>query len=305
MGLEAPKDAQALAEKFGITLDHHNFVKTGSFAPVATSRDGVYVCGAFRSPKAIPRSVTEASAAAAEAARALVEARGTLTREKTYPPERDVSGEEVRIGVFVCSCGINIAGVVDVKDLAEYARSLPGVVAVENNLFTCSTDTQELIAQKIKELNLNRIVVAACTPRTHEPLFQDTLREAGLNPYLLEMANIRNQNSWVHQKEPEAATAKAKDQVRMAVAKVSRDYALERGSVDGGAKGPGGGRRRGRPHRGPGTGGARLSYGAAGKERQAGRQRLEPEQDLERRRGPALSGRPDCPGGKSSPGGPS
>ena len=231
VGLEAPKDALALAEKFGITLDHHNFVKTGSFAPVATNRDGVYVCGAFRSPKAIPRSVTEASAAAAEAARALVEARGTLTREKTYPPERDVSGEEVRIGVFVCSCGINIAGVVDVKALAEYARSLPGVVAVENNLFTCSTDTQELIAQKIKELNLNRIVIAACTPRTHEPLFQDTLREAGLNAYLLEMANIRNQNSWVHQKEPEAATAKAKDQVRMAVAKVSRDYALERGSV--------------------------------------------------------------------------
>jgi heterodisulfide reductase subunit A len=231
VGLEAPKDALALAEKCGITLDHHNFVKTGSFAPVATNRDGIYVCGAFRSPKAIPRSVTEASAAATEAARALVAARGTLTREKTYPPERDVSGEEIRIGVFVCSCGINIAGVVDVQALAEYARSLPGVAAVENNLFTCSTDTQELIAQKIKEFNLNRIVIAACTPRTHEPLFQDTLREAGLNAYLLEMANIRNQNSWVHQKEPEAATAKARDQIRMAVAKVSRDYALERGSV--------------------------------------------------------------------------
>ncbi len=154
VGLEAPKDALALAEKFGITLDHHNFVKTGSFAPVATNRDGVYVRGAFRSPKAIPRSVTEASAAASEAARSLVEARGTLTREKTYPPERDVAEEEMRTGVFVCSCGINIAGVVDVKALAEYARSLPGVVAVENNLFTCSTDTQELIAQKIKELDL-------------------------------------------------------------------------------------------------------------------------------------------------------
>jgi heterodisulfide reductase subunit A len=231
VGLEAPKDARTLAEKFGISLDHHDFVKTGSFAPEATNHDGVFVCGAFRSPKSIPRSVTEASAAAAEAARSLVEARGTLTREKTYPAERDVSGEEVRIGVLVCSCGINIAGVVDVKALAEYAQSLPGVVAVENNLFTCSTDTQELIAQKIKEFNLNRIVVAACTPRTHEPLFQDTLREAGLNPYLLEMANIRNQNSWVHQKEPEAATAKARDQIRMAVAKVSRDYALERGSV--------------------------------------------------------------------------
>ena len=126
VGLEAPQDALALAEKFGICLDHHNFVKTGSFAPVATNRDGVYVCGAFRSPKAIPRSVTEASAAASGAARSLVAARGTLTREKTYPPERDVSQEEVRTGrVFVCSCGINIAGVVDVKAVSEYARSLP------------------------------------------------------------------------------------------------------------------------------------------------------------------------------------
>jgi len=232
VGLEAPPDAAALAAKFGIDLDPHRFVQTGSFAPASTNRDGIYVCGACRSPKAIPRSVTEASAAATDAARSLVEARGTLTREKTYPPERDVSFDEPKIGVFVCSCGINIAGVVDVQEVAEYARSLPHVASVENNLFTCSTDTQELIAQKIKDLNLNRIVVAACTPRTHEPLFQDTLREAGLNPYLLEMANIRNQNSWVHQKEPAAATAKAKDQLRMAVAKVSRDYALERGAVE-------------------------------------------------------------------------
>lgn len=231
VGLEAPKDALALAKKFGVELDHHNFVRTGSFTPVATNRDGVYVCGAFRSPKAIPRSVTEASAAAAEAGRALVQARGTLTQEKTYPPERDVSQEEPRIGVFICSCGINIAGVVDVRELADYALALPNVVAVENNLFTCSTDTQELIGQKIKDMGLNRIVIAACTPRTHEPLFADTLREAGLNAYLLEMANIRNQNSWVHQKEPRAATEKAKDQLRMAVAKVSRDYALERGTI--------------------------------------------------------------------------
>jgi heterodisulfide reductase subunit A len=232
VGLEAPRDAENLAKKFSIDLDHHRFAKTSSFTPVKTNREGIYVCGGFRSPKAIPRSVTEASTAAAEAAKALVEARGTLTQEKTYPPERDISGEETRIGVFVCSCGINIAGVVDVKELAEYARSLPHVVFVENNLFTCSTDTQELINQKIKDLNLNRVVVAACTPRTHEPLFQDTLREAGLNAYLLEMANIRNQNSWVHQKDPAFATLKAKDQIRMAVAKVTRDYPLQRLSVN-------------------------------------------------------------------------
>jgi heterodisulfide reductase subunit A len=231
VGLEAPPDALELAGKFGIDLDRYNFARTSSFAPVTTNRDGIFVCGAFQSPKAIPRSVTEASAAATEAAKALLPARGTLAREKTYPPERETTGEELRLGVFVCSCGINIAGVVDVEAVADYARTLPHVVCVENNLFTCSTDTQVLIAARIKELKLNRIVIAACTPRTHEPLFQDTLKEAGLNAYLLEMANIRNQNAWVHQKDPAFATLKAKDQVRMAVAKVSRNYPLASLSV--------------------------------------------------------------------------
>ena len=232
VGMEPPKDAVALAEKFGLELDHYNYAASTSFAPVSTNRDGVYACGAFRNPKAIPRSVTEASAAASAAAKNLVQARGTLTKEKTYPPERDVASEEPRVGVFVCSCGINIANTVDVPEVVEYAKTLPYVQFVENNLFSCSTDTQVMMAEKIKEQNLNRIVVAACTPRTHEALFQDTLREAGLNGYLLEMANIRNQNSWVHQQNPEAATAKAKDQVRMAVAKAVRDFPLQRLSVD-------------------------------------------------------------------------
>ncbi len=154
-----------------------------------------------------------------------------MTREKSYPRERDVAAEDPRIGVFVCSCGINIAGVVDVKAVADDAKTLDHVAYVENNLFTCAADTQDLIAQKIKEHNLNRIVIAACTPRTHEPLFQDTLREAGVNPYMMEMANIRNQNAWVHQAEPEKATEKAKVQVRMAVAKVAKNYPLYRDSV--------------------------------------------------------------------------
>ncbi len=232
VGMHASKDAAGTAAIFGIELDHYNFARTLSFDPVASTRKGVYVAGAFRSPKAIPRSVTEASAAAAEASRALAPARGTLTREKTYPREHDTRGREPRVGVFVCSCGINIANTVDVKQVAEYAKTLPGVVFVENNLFTCSTDTQGIIARKIKEFDLNRIVVAACTPRTHEPLFQDTLKEAGMNAYLLEMANIRNQNSWVHQNDPEGATAKARDQVRMAVAKATLNMPLERLSVN-------------------------------------------------------------------------
>ena len=231
VGLEAPEDAVQLADVFGFELDRYHFAKTTSFDSVASSRDGVFVTGAFQSPKAIPRSVTEASAAAAAAAKALAEVKGSLTHAKSYPVESDVAGEAPRIGVFVCSCGINIANVVDVQSVVDFARTLPDVVFVENNLFTCSTDTQSLIAEKIKEHRLNRIVVAACTPRTHEALFQDTLKEAGLNPYLFEMANIRNHNAWVHQDNPEAATAKAMDQVRMAVAKVAMNHPLQNLSI--------------------------------------------------------------------------
>jgi len=232
VGLEAPKDAEDLARILGIHLNESRFARTCGFSPVSSTRPGIFVTGAFQSPKDIPQSVTEASTAACEAARALAAARGTQAREKTYPQERDVCGENPVIGVFVCSCGINIANTVDVQAVAAYARTLPHVAYVENNLFTCSADTQNLIAQKIREHGLNRIVIAACTPRTHEPLFQDTLREAGLNPYLVEMANIRNQNAWVHQQDRAKATEKAKDQVRMAVAKAALNEPLQRLKVN-------------------------------------------------------------------------
>jgi heterodisulfide reductase subunit A len=163
----------------------------------------------------------EASAAACAAADKLSEARGTLVQEKEVPKPLNVAGDTPKVGVFVCSCGINIAGVVDVEAVAEYARSLPYVTYVQNNLFSCSQDAQDNLTEVIREQDLNRIVVAACTPRTHEPLFQETLQNAGLNKYLFEMANIRNQDSWVHADDPIKATNKAKDQVRMAVAKVT------------------------------------------------------------------------------------
>ena len=232
IGLEPPADAQQLADMFKLNLDHYRFAQTSDLTPGCTNQPGVYVAGAFQAPKVIQRSVTEASSAAAEAATALIQSRGELTRRKTYPAERSVAGDETRIGVFVCSCGINIAGVINVDEVTKYARSLPHVVLAENNLFSCSADTQELMAKKISEHRLNRVVIAACTPRTHEPLFQDTLRETGLNPYLVEMANIRNQNAWVHQREPEKATDKAKDQVRMAVAKTALSVPLESGRVN-------------------------------------------------------------------------
>jgi len=227
IGLRPSKDAVKLANKLGIELDRYNFVKVSSFSPVSTSIPGIYVCGAFQSPKDIPQSVMEASAVACASSISLTEARNSLIKEKTYPTERDVSYEKPRIGVFVCNCGINIGGVVDVPKVKDYAKTLPYVVYVEDNLFTCSQDTQERMKEAIKENNLNRVVVASCSPRTHEPLFQETLKECGLNKYLFEMANIRDQDSWVHMNQPEAATQKAKDLVRMAVAKAALLEPLE------------------------------------------------------------------------------
>ena len=221
IGLQTGPEAIALAQRLGVELTEHNFADTSSFTPVGTSRPGVYACGCLAGPKDIPQAVMEASAVASASSIGLAEVRGTLTREVQYPVEKDVSGQEPRIGVFVCNCGINIGGVVDVPGVRDYAATLPYVTFVDENLFTCSQDTQAKIKQAIIDNDLNRVIVASCSPRTHEPLFQETIREAGLNKYLFEMANIRDQDSWVHQKEPEKATAKAKDLVRMAVAKAA------------------------------------------------------------------------------------
>ncbi len=221
VGLETSPQVLETARNLGIHLTEGQFCDTPSFRPVATSREGIYVCGAFAGPKDIPQSVIEASSAAAEAGGLLSQARNTLTKEKAIPQERDITGERPRVGVFVCHCGINISGVVDVPSVRDYAASLPFVEYVNDNLYACSQDSQETMAQIIEKEGLNRIVVAACTPKTHEPLFQETLVDAGLNKYVFEMTNIRNQDSWVHKDSPEMATQKAKDLVRMAVAKAS------------------------------------------------------------------------------------
>ncbi len=219
VGMRPPKHAQELAKTLNIKLNRYNFCRSETFSPLETSKPGIYVCGAFSSPKDIPESVAQASGAAAKAASLISSERGTLTTAKEYPPERDVSDEEPRIGVFVCHCGINIGGVVNVPEVVEYVKTLPNVVYAEHNLYTCSEDAQKRIRETIEEQNLNRVVVASCTPRTHEPLLRETIRKAGLNVYLFEMANIRDQCSWVHMHEPEEATEKAKDLVRSIVAK--------------------------------------------------------------------------------------
>ncbi len=226
VGLQVPESTVDLAKRLDVDLNKYKFAITDTFAPVETSRPGVYACGVFQEPKDIPSSVIEASAAACLAGGRLNQARNTLTKSVELPEEIDLTGEAPRIGVFVCNCGVNIAGVVDVGMLEEYAKTLPHVVYAGQNLFTCSQDSQEEMKAFIKEHRLNRIVVAACTPKTHEGIFMDTLEACGINKYLFEMANIRNQDSWVHSDVPEKASGKAKHLVKMAVARAATLHPL-------------------------------------------------------------------------------
>jgi heterodisulfide reductase subunit A-like polyferredoxin len=228
VGMEPSRSARNMAKKLNIDLNPYGFAKTDVFKPLSTSRQGVYVCGAFQGPKDIPETVAQASGAAGAASEMLAESRGTMVARKDYPAQRDVAGEPPRIGVFVCRCGSNIGGVLDVPGLREYAGSLPDVVFMEENLYTCSQDTQVKIKKAIEEHRLNRVVVASCSPRTHEPLFQETIREAGLNRYLFQMANIRDQCSWVHMNQKEDATVKARELLRMAVADARFVHSLEK-----------------------------------------------------------------------------
>ncbi len=216
VGLVPNPSGIELAGRLGVELDRFGFAASQGLNPLATNRPGVFACGAFQAPRDIPDTVMQASAAAAEAGALLAPARGSEIRPLDFPPERPLpAGEEARVGVFVCHCGINIGGVVNVPEVVGYLRGLPGVACAEEYLFTCSTDSQEKMAAIIRERGLNRVVVASCSPRTHEGLFRQTLQRAGLNPYLFEMANIRDQCSWVHAGDHDAATAKAKDLARM------------------------------------------------------------------------------------------
>ena len=232
VGMQPPKNVEKLAENLGIKLNKYRFCQTDTFSPLETSKPGIFVCGAFGGPKDIPESVAQASGAASKAMCIIATERGKLIAEKEFPPERDVSQEEPRIGVFVCRCGINIGSVVNVPKVVDYAKTLPNVVYAEENLYTCSQDAQKLVAEKIRQHNLNRVVVASCTPRTHEPLFRETVQEAGLNPYLFEMANIRDQCSWVHMHEHEKATEKAKDLVASMVAKARLLKPLKKPTIE-------------------------------------------------------------------------
>ncbi|MBW6469868.1 MAG: FAD-dependent oxidoreductase [Methanosarcinaceae archaeon] len=220
VGLTPSKSSIQMVESLGVELNEFGFVNTKIDSPLETSKPGIFVCGALQGPKDIPDTVADASAAASKASSLLSSERGTLITEKEYPPEKAI-GDEVRTGVIVCHCGINIGSVVDVPAVVEYIKDRPGVVIAKEEVYACSSDSLVGIADMIEENNLNRVVVASCTPRTHEPLFRETLMEAGLNPYMFELANIREHCSWVHQKEKEKATQKAKDIAMMSVARVN------------------------------------------------------------------------------------
>ncbi len=224
-GFRPSPEMEELAGILGIELNEHRFVRTTSFDPVATSREGIYVAGVIQSPKDIPETMVQASAAACLASDyqgmsekpAETEDEYPVDETDVLPPERDVRDEEPRIGVFVCDCGYNIGGLIDVTQIAEYAKGLPGVAIATVVGHGCSRESLEYIQEAIQEQGLNRVVMGACSPRTHETLFQDTVRKAGLNKYLVEIANIRDQDTWVHGNLPEEAAFKAKDLIRMAV----------------------------------------------------------------------------------------
>ncbi len=243
VGLTPPADVTDLADKFGIELNSHGFCKVNPLNPIETTRPGIFVSGAFQGPVDIPESVTGASGAESLCGQLLSYRRGDLARERIYPPERDVSKEEPKVGVFVCHCGANIGRVVDVPSVVEYASTLGNVVHSQESLFACSTDNAQQIANTIRDKGLNRVVVAACTPRTHEPLFRDTCREGGINQYFYEMANIREHCSWVHSKEKDKATQKAKEIVRMAISRAALLEPLQEFKLPVNKSDPGGRRR--------------------------------------------------------------
>ncbi len=227
VGMVMPPATIELARRLEVPLGPNDFMEASCFAPTTSFREGIFACGAFTGPKDIPQTVMEGSAAAATATRHLAAARGTLMRKKEFPPEREVAGEPARVGVFVCNCGLNIGGIADVPAIVDYAKTLSQVEYAQANLFTCSQDSQAQMAEMIQEHQLNRVVVAACSPTTHQPIFQEMMRTAGVNKYLFEMANIRNQCTWVHQNEPGLATQKCQDLVNMAVAKARLLQPLE------------------------------------------------------------------------------
>jgi len=219
IGLECAATARKLSREFNIELTPYGFCWSSPFSPLETSREGFLVCGTFGGPNDITESAMQASGAAADTLGILAKARSNHAPQKDYPVEKDVSGEAPKIGVFLCQCGDYIGKTVDVASLVQFAGGLPGVTYCDQRQYVCSEEFRDEIKKAIKAHGLNRVVIGSCSFFTHGSLFQETLREAGLNPYLMEMINLRDQCARVHSHDPEKATTKAQDLIRMEVAK--------------------------------------------------------------------------------------
>ena len=232
IGFQPREDAIEMAKTYGISPNEYGFARTTTFQPVDTDADGIYVTGIYQGPKDIPETVVQGSAVAGRVMSLLGEARGTEVSQKALPEETDVSQSEPKIGVFVCHCGINISQSVDINQVVGAVKDQKNVVYADDLMYACAPDGQEKIKALVREHGLNRVVVASCTPRTHSPLFQDTIRDAGLNKYLFELADIREQCSWCHMGRKEEATSKAIDIVKMTVAKTRYLEAVQTDSID-------------------------------------------------------------------------
>ncbi len=216
-GFKTSEETRALATKMGLELNSDFFPVTDGFNPVATTKAGIYVAGTFGGPKDIPETMAQASAAACMAGADLPKIEKKTTEKAERGRERDITLEEPKVGVFICECGEDIGGVIDMENLLAHVGSLPHVAVVRAESHGCSRVSMQNIRQTIEEEQLNRVVIGGCSPRTHLTKFQDLLGKAGLNKYLVEIANIRDQATWVHSNKPEKATAKAKELIQMAV----------------------------------------------------------------------------------------
>jgi len=239
VGVLPPAGAEELAQSLGFDLNEYGFCQTDSFNPLETTQPGIYVCGAFASPKEIAETIIDAAGAAGDVMRMFHDQLGARPSSREYPflsrgefpPERDVSDEPPRVGVFVCRCSPSIEGVIDIERLLDRSRQYPGVVHAADVGYGCFPEGLAQIKSAIAAHELNRVVVAGCSLRTHESLFQYTVREAGLNAYLMEMTNIREHCAWVHSHQPAAATRKAMELVRMATARAKTLQPVHKSAV--------------------------------------------------------------------------
>jgi heterodisulfide reductase subunit A len=239
VGVRPPSGASVVAQQLDFDLNEYGFCQTDKFNPLETTQPGIYVCGAFSSPKEIAETIVDSAGAAGDVMRLFQDQLGCSQASHEYPfmsdiefpPERNVVGEEPRIGVFSCRCYPTMEGIIDVEDLLERAAEFPYVVHTEEIGYGCFPEGLNLIKDAIQEHNLNRVVVAGCSHRTHESLFQKTAREAGLNSYLLEMVNLRGFAAWVHPHQENKAFRKGLELVRVGVGRAAQLEPIYKSSI--------------------------------------------------------------------------